>query len=311
MDPRTVNIYDAAAAALAARYAAADVSAFHRLLRAHLPPRGRVLEIGCGTGRDAACLAAHGFRVVATDASAAMLDAFRASPRADLSVADYPDAPLRYGPSVQVAQASFPLPADHALLSDRFDAVVAMAVVMHIADADLFEFAFQVRQMLAPGGTVILSASEGRALGADSRDAQGRLFRERPAGELALLFERLGFRLIAREETSDGLGRNELRWTTLTCASTPPPPPGRSTRSRPSSTAIENGQPTNWRCCARSATSPRRRTTTSAGMTAIRSACRWDWWRSGGSTHTGRCSTPASARCEAGARSPSRLPWEP
>jgi SAM-dependent methyltransferase len=56
------------------------VSAFHRLLQAHLPPRGRVLEIGCGTGRDAAFLAAHGFRVVATDASAAMLDTFRASP---------------------------------------------------------------------------------------------------------------------------------------------------------------------------------------------------------------------------------------
>ncbi|MDZ4185661.1 MAG: class I SAM-dependent methyltransferase, partial [Desulfuromonadales bacterium] len=228
MDPRTVTAYDANAASLSVRYATADVSSFHHLLLAQLPPRGRVLEIGCGSGRDAAFLASNGFRVVATDASSAMLDAFRASVPADLTLTDYPDSsppstlpplppchPSTLPPfhlatlppfhsstlpsSVQLAQASMPLPADHALLADRFDAVVAMAVVMHIPDADLFEFAYQIRQMLHPGGTVILSASEGRPLDADSRDTQGRLFRERPAGELALLFERLGFRLILRE----------------------------------------------------------------------------------------------------------------
>jgi SAM-dependent methyltransferase len=215
MDPRTVSAYDASAATLAARYAAADVSSFHRLLMAHLPPGGRMLEIGCGSGRDAVFLASSVFRVVATDASAAMLAAFRTSNHADLIVTEYPDSRLIHQPVVQVAQAAVPLPADHALLADRFDAVVAMAVVMHIPDADLFEFAYQVRQLLQPGGTVILSASEGRSLDADSRDNQGRLFRERPAGELALLFERLGFRLVLREENTDGLGRDNLRWTTL------------------------------------------------------------------------------------------------
>lgn len=199
MDPRTVNAYDAQAAAFAARYASADVSAFHRLLLAHLPPAARVLEIGCGSGRDAAFLASHGFRVVATDPSAAMLAAFQSA----------------ISPNLQLACASFPLPPDHVLLADRFDAVVAMAVVMHIPDADLFEFAYQVRQMLAPGGTVILSTSEGREVDAESRDAQGRLFRERPPAELVLLFERLGFRLVHRDDNADGLGRSGLRWTTL------------------------------------------------------------------------------------------------
>lgn len=215
MDPRTVSAYDAHAPTLVARYASADVSSIHRLLLSHLPPRGRVLEIGCGGGRDAVFLASHGFRVVATDASAAMLSAFRASDPAGVGVADYPDPLVRDGPGVQVAQAAVPFPAGHVLLSDRFDAVIAMAVVMHIPDADLFEFARQVRQVLRPGGTVILSASEGRPLGADSRDSRGRLFRERPAGELALLFERLGFQLLLREESGDSLGRTALRWTTL------------------------------------------------------------------------------------------------
>ncbi len=73
MDTATIQAYDARAAEFADRYAAADLAPLHRLLLAHLPPRCRVLEIGCGTGRDAAFLASNGFRLVAADASAAML----------------------------------------------------------------------------------------------------------------------------------------------------------------------------------------------------------------------------------------------
>jgi hypothetical protein len=51
--------------------------------------------------------------------------------------------------------------------------------------------------------------------GRNTQDPQGRLFRERPAGEIALLFERLGFRLVLCEESADSLGRETLRWTTL------------------------------------------------------------------------------------------------
>jgi SOS-response transcriptional repressor LexA/SAM-dependent methyltransferase len=117
--------------------------------------------------------------------------------------------------NVRFLQAAFPLPAGHPLLADRFDAILALAVVMHLPDADLFEFAFQLRAMLKPGGTVVLSLSEGRAVSADSRAADGRLFRERPPGELTLLFERLGFRLVVLEQETDSLGRDTLRWTTL------------------------------------------------------------------------------------------------
>jgi SAM-dependent methyltransferase len=82
MDPSTLNAYDARASDFAGRYAAADVLPLHRLLLAHLPPGGRLLEIGCGAGRDAVFLAEHGFDVVAADASAAMLDQARNAPGA-------------------------------------------------------------------------------------------------------------------------------------------------------------------------------------------------------------------------------------
>ncbi|HJW83155.1 MAG TPA: methyltransferase [Anaerolineae bacterium] len=43
-------------------------------LALHVRPRGRVLEIGCGTGEDALWLAERGAQVLATDVSPAMLD---------------------------------------------------------------------------------------------------------------------------------------------------------------------------------------------------------------------------------------------
>jgi SAM-dependent methyltransferase len=213
MDPSTLNAYDTRASDFAGRYAAADVSPLHRLLLAHLPPGGRLLEIGCGAGRDAVFLAKHGFAVVAADASAAMLDQARNAPGAAFTA--YPDSACSYTPVIQLLHAAFPLPAGHPLLADRFDAILALAVIMHLPDADLFEFACQVRQMLTPGGTLILSISEGRTLDPDSRDPHGRLFRERPPAELSLLFERLGFGLVTRDQTPDSLGRAEIRWTTL------------------------------------------------------------------------------------------------
>jgi SAM-dependent methyltransferase len=215
MDPSTLNVYDTRASDFAGRYAAADVSPLHRLLLAHLPTGGRLLEIGCGAGRDAVFLAKHGFDVVAADASAAMLAQAQNAPGAVFTAYPYSTGWGWSTPVIQLLQAAFPLPAGQPLLTDRFDAILALAVIMHLPDADLFEFACQVRQMLTPGGTLVLSISEGRTLDPDSRDPHGRLFRERPPAELSLLFERLGFGLVTRDQTPDSLGRADIRWTTL------------------------------------------------------------------------------------------------
>lgn len=213
MDLSTINSYETQANEFCARYAAADVAALHALLLRYLRPGSRVLEIGCGVGREAVFLAENGFSVVATDASAAMLAAAR---RLWPAFREYsPGCGSVYPPDACLLQAAFPLAPDEPLLREKFDAVMALAVLMHLPDQELFEFAYQVRQLLQPGGTVLVSVSEGHDVGGDKRDAHGRLFCERPAAEIALLFERLGFQLLASEAGSDGLGRSGIRWTTL------------------------------------------------------------------------------------------------
>ena len=78
----TVRAFDR----LAPRYDALCAGELFRAMRARvhgaidraLPPGARVLEIGCGSGLDTAWLAARGFRVIAADPSAVMLERARA-----------------------------------------------------------------------------------------------------------------------------------------------------------------------------------------------------------------------------------------
>lgn len=87
MDDGTIRHYERDASALAARYESADMSETHALLVRHPPPKGRVLEVGCGSGRDAAFLASQGFDVTALDGAEAMVSsARRLHPESELSM---------------------------------------------------------------------------------------------------------------------------------------------------------------------------------------------------------------------------------
>ena len=54
MDRQTLDYYNENAEKLAELYETADMSAVHSLLLPFLPEKVSVLEIGCGSGRDAA-----------------------------------------------------------------------------------------------------------------------------------------------------------------------------------------------------------------------------------------------------------------
>ncbi len=196
MDPVTVAFYESEAERFANLYAIADLKSIQGVLRRWLPESGRVLEIGCGNGQNARFMAETlGLDVMATDASEAMLRT----------------ASAENGHSgVQYQPASFPLPPGHSFLNNKYDAVVSIAVLMHVPQAEIFDFACQVRSLLSGGGVFVCSFCGGR----EPTEQDPRLYVHREAGEVQLLFERLGFQLMDREDTADGLGRS-LVWTTL------------------------------------------------------------------------------------------------
>lgn len=199
MDPTTIRHYDAAAHGLADRYESASVSELHHILLQHLSEHARLLEIGCGSGRDAAFLLHQGFDVTAMDASAGMLaEAGRRHPE------------LRG----RLRHAAFPLRSEDALLDQRFDAIVSVAAVMHISNTDLAVCATQWQGMLSPHGVVIVSSSTGREDVQGQREDNGRLFVERSPDELESIFQSSGFQRAALYENVDGAGR-PFRWYSL------------------------------------------------------------------------------------------------
>ncbi|MBM4148954.1 MAG: class I SAM-dependent methyltransferase [Lentisphaerae bacterium] len=205
MDATTLATYEREASRLTGRYETADMSATHRLLLKHLPAAASVLEIGSGSGRDAAFLLRQGFDVTATDASPAMVAEAKAK---------HPELDDR------LLLTAVPLDPDSLLLTRRFSAVVAIAVVMHLSDEALGTTARQFRRLLTPTGLVFVSASVGRAGIAGQRDNTGRLFIERSPDELTGIFAEAGFERVELYQNSDAFDR-EVAWFSLVFRSSP------------------------------------------------------------------------------------------
>jgi SAM-dependent methyltransferase len=125
---------------LATQFGPIDIYLFDQLLRGRLTPPMRVLDAGCGAGRNLHYLLRAGFRVAAVDAEPAAVAATRAL--AARLAPDLPAADFRVEP---VEALSF---AD-----DSADAVLSIAV-LHFARDDA-HFAAMLRAMwrvLRPGG---------------------------------------------------------------------------------------------------------------------------------------------------------------
>jgi len=125
---------------LATQFGPIDIYLFDQLLRGRLAPPMRVLDAGCGTGRNLHYLLRAGFRVAAADAEPAAVAATRGL-AARLAPA-LPEADFRVEP---VEALSFP---------DGSADVVLSIAVLHFARDDA-HFAAMLRAMwrvLRPGG---------------------------------------------------------------------------------------------------------------------------------------------------------------
>jgi SAM-dependent methyltransferase len=125
-----------------------------RQLAAHLPgqPPRRVLDIGCGQGTQALLLARRGHAVTGLDASARLLDDFRAALAAE---------PAEVRGRVRLVRGEAEAAGDRFPASS-FDAVLCQGVLMYFADPGPLLDA--IARLAAPGAVVSLLVRNGDAL---------------------------------------------------------------------------------------------------------------------------------------------------
>lgn len=190
--PSGTEGYAGEAESLIRQYESLSFTDVHRHVM-HLLPEApaRVLDIGAGTGRDAAGFADLGHRVTAVEPTAKLR--LRAKQ-------------LHPSPSITWLDDSLP---DLPLLSGRgetFDVVVLIAVWMHL-DAGQRQHAMPaIAAFVSPGGLMILTQRHGPV-------PAGRRMFEIPAIETIALAETHGFTCIQRLEGGDShFNRPGVSW---------------------------------------------------------------------------------------------------
>jgi 2-polyprenyl-3-methyl-5-hydroxy-6-metoxy-1,4-benzoquinol methylase len=198
MDSATLRYYSQNAHAVAQRYEDVKSPLASRFARV-FPPGGRILDIGCGSGRDLAELHRQGYQALGVDATPEFVD---------LAQETHPEltGKIAYGT----------LPELGIPFEGEFDGVLCSAVLMHIDTADLLNAALSIKSCLKVNGRLLLSIPATRSDTDDQeRDANGRLFKTYSPGYLRLIFERLGFTLIDQWENSDSMNRDGIAWITI------------------------------------------------------------------------------------------------
>jgi len=201
-DYQTLQFYESHAAGQAEAYnsvTSPSVHHFHRAFNAGC----RVLDAGCGSGRDVHTLRQLGFQAFGCDMSRAMInEAFNFYPELEgrLECGSLPDS----------------LPAVFNK-KETWQGLLCSAVIQHIEDQYLFDFLFSFYHLLSAGGSLLISFPVKYPGVIDGRDSKGRLFHIRPAEEVELLLERIGFDVVERWISDDGLGRVETMWCTVLC----------------------------------------------------------------------------------------------
>ncbi len=124
------------------------------IVRNHFKP-GSVADIGSGSGRDAAWLAANGFAVTGYDASHGLLAEAR-----------------RRHPAIEFHYAALP-PLD-GIADAAFDNVLCETVIMHLPQDEIVPAVRRMLEILKPGGVLYLSWRTDAKT--DWRDPRGRRY---------------------------------------------------------------------------------------------------------------------------------------
>ncbi len=201
--------YDLHATELAQQYERLQFEQVHADVLYLVPAApGLVVDIGAGSGRDAAALARRGHRVVAVEPTGTL--------RAEGE---------RLHAALPIRWVDDSLPALRALRDEghRYDLMLFSAVWMHLDQAERAEGMAALAALLAPGGVAILSLRHGPV-------PPGRRMFDVSAEETIALGRQHGLEPCHSGRREDTQGRVDVHWSVVALRR-PPCGPAASSRS--------------------------------------------------------------------------------
>jgi cyclopropane fatty-acyl-phospholipid synthase-like methyltransferase len=194
----TINYYEQNSSNLSSRYESADVFEIHKFLLQTFDKNSELLEIGCGSGRDASFMSKNDFNITAIDGSKNMISEAK-----------------NIHPELSKKLFHKTLPNDLEF-DKKFDGIYSIATLMHLSKNDLKITISKIYNLLNQNGKFLMSVSLFRDdVNTDRFDDKGRFFLVLDLNEWVNLLENIGFKIVVTKTNADGLDRNGIQWLTL------------------------------------------------------------------------------------------------
>ena len=190
----TTDFYNTHANQLIERYDNANMDSLHQLLLNHIPRNSSVLDIGFGSGRDLQFLYDNSYDIWGIDPSAKFVANAKSR---------FPEI------NSQFFEASVPFDKKVIELNKEFDAVITIAMWMHLQHQQYEAVVESIVSVLNSSATVVISYSEG------NRADDERYFEDVDLEVITRLFKERGFHLVETIRNRDSLERDRLTWVTI------------------------------------------------------------------------------------------------
>ena len=167
-----------------------DMSLWRDKFESYVTDDGRVLDAGCGSGRDSKAFMQHGFSVVAFDASREMCKAA----------------------SELIGQEVWQMKFQEIAFDAEFDGIWACASLLHVSYDELPDVMGKLHKALKPGGAIYVSFKYG-----DGKMTKGeRTFSNFTENTVEKLLNEAGFEVKEGGVTGDVReGRGDEKWVNV------------------------------------------------------------------------------------------------
>ena len=184
----TIKYYDENASYYFDSTSQVDLVSLYKEFLKYVPSGGRIMDLGCGSGRDVKWFRNHGYEAYGLDAADNLV----------IQARDKLGVPVEAG-RIEAWFADEP-----------FDGIWCCASLMHIDDEGIDRFFKNLNHNLKPNGVLFMSVKEGIVTGMDK---DGRYFKDFSEDYIkSLLNINPELSLINTWYTKDKMGRNTFRW---------------------------------------------------------------------------------------------------